>query len=1002
MLALRTEKVTTEVNGHRFLRNVCQPTPRVAFFCRQGQSLSIGFALTLLLLGGILPAVEGLYSTSLAASDFAEPVTAELDLDSNGVEDILDAWQIGAKNWNDLQLAVSPARATHLESATNGQKSQSANFPNGVAPAGGPIQAGQVRLLCLGATASDLTAARNKGAQVGTCRVIHDLQYFGGVTVLAVDQAGLSGFLSEKTTGFVMLDRDGVPALVGNREMVGTGRVTSGDLLLGDDWSATVAILDSGVDTAHGDLGDSADDDLDGPAPAVGDATDWFAADSGWPLFGGYRVVGWQDVTDDFPANQGPWDYNHHGTALASVVAGSGVVDEDFRGMASNARLTVVKFYDFDEIWHAWAGDFLAACAWTLEHRETYRVRSVLTAVNWEVDAGISAAMNAFVEVGITPIAAMGNFGTDGNGPGYPAAAFDVLTVGAVNGVGEVSAYSGRGLSNRKKPDLMAPGGGLLAAKGRIIVADNEPNDSYSGRFGTSLAAAHAAAAVYMLDEALIENGVELPKNRESVKARQTVLRLTAAVVTAEESASGLGSQLLPEYAGHSVERGYGSLRIDAAVRAMIDPLFSGVDQIDTLTADWQKPVVARRLSVNPNVRYLVEAVPSGNLDICLEVVEIGVDNTHERDEVLRASQNGPGVSEFTYFRPGQERWSFVVVKRIAGAGEVTLRLIEAEGFTEQGALLALPGVGTGAPNVGQLMPFTGPSIVAPSQVLVDQVARSLNVTDLTGTFRPGWPVFLFPPPSSQGGLTQPMLANLDGVAGDEIVVTSEYGSVYFFKGDASYKSVTLALNRPLTSAVGFRNSVGGWRVLVADETGVARTWSWNAAVDADPELESEVALGHSAPLAPAAGQLTADNGESLVLAFADGWVAVLDENLNMRAGWPQELGPSLEVGPVLCDFDGDGLHDIIIPVRNDVTGQLVMRVFDGAGNPLPGDGEVIPAPRGGGWLRISEAAVSGQYGAGQLNVAVLGLADNGLTNDQAEWSLGMGRIFRSGSVAVT
>ncbi|MFT5234475.1 MAG: hypothetical protein ACI9UQ_002521, partial [Candidatus Krumholzibacteriia bacterium] len=79
--------------------------------------MSIGFALTLLLLGGILPAVEGLYSTSLAASDFAEPVTAELDLDSNGVEDILDAWQIGAKNWNDLQLAVSPARATHLESA---------------------------------------------------------------------------------------------------------------------------------------------------------------------------------------------------------------------------------------------------------------------------------------------------------------------------------------------------------------------------------------------------------------------------------------------------------------------------------------------------------------------------------------------------------------------------------------------------------------------------------------------------------------------------------------------------------------------------------------------------------------------------------------------------------------------------------------------------------------------------------------------------------------------
>ena len=43
-------------------------------------------------------------------------------------------------------------------------------------------------------------------------------------------------------------------------------------------------------------------------------------------------MVGWQDVTDDFPESQGPWDYHYHGTALASVVAGSGTVDPDLRG----------------------------------------------------------------------------------------------------------------------------------------------------------------------------------------------------------------------------------------------------------------------------------------------------------------------------------------------------------------------------------------------------------------------------------------------------------------------------------------------------------------------------------------------------------------------------------------------------------------------------------------------------------------------------------------------
>ena len=78
-------------------------------------------------------------------------------------------------------------------------------------------------------------------------------------------------------------------------------------------------------------------------------------------------------------------------------------------GVAPGARLTVVKFYDFDETWHAWAGDFLAACAWTLDHRETYRIRTGLTAVNWDVDAGISTAMAALVEAGLVPVAAMGN-----------------------------------------------------------------------------------------------------------------------------------------------------------------------------------------------------------------------------------------------------------------------------------------------------------------------------------------------------------------------------------------------------------------------------------------------------------------------------------------------------------------------------------------------------------------------------------------------------------------
>jgi len=983
MLANRTRKARHDAHDCHPQGSGIHTAPRAAFFWRLESAKSIGFALTLLLLSGFLPAVGFRNATAAPARAYFDQ---HLDHDRNQIEDLLDQWRLGRATWRDLELAA------HAD-VDAGKVVAQPRFPGGLEPLSSVVAAGRVRVLCLGATAGQLAAARLAGNVGGTCALVQDITRFGGVTVLAVDAVGLENFLGAGPDCAVMLDREGVPALVDSRHLVGVGRVTAGLLDLGNDWSATVAILDSGMDSAHGDLGDTPDDDIDGPAPAVGDAGDWLSAAGGWPLFAGYKAVGWHDVTDDFPESQGPWDYHYHGTALASVVAGSGAVDPDYRGLAPGGRLTIVKYYDFDQTWHAWAGDFLAACAWTLDNRATYRVRTVLMAANWEVDAGISAAMAAFVDAGVLPVAAMGNYGSDSTGPYFPASVADVLTVGAANSSGAVSAFSGRGVSGGDKPDLVAPGGGLLPAMGRIVAADNEPNDSYSGRSGTSLGAAHVAGAAFVLDEALLENGLAPATDRAGVTARQTVLKMTTAQVAFAETPDGSDQVSLPPYTGHDPSRGFGLLRVDAAVHAMIDPLRPGQDQADTLSSDWQKPVVARRLSTTPGVRYLVEAVPASGLDVSLEVVEVGGDG-----QIVRMNLNGAGVSEFGYFRPSVDSWSFLVVKRLAGAGGVTLRLREEDSFNAQGSAQVLPGIGFGAPNMGYLAPFDGPSLLIPSRVLVDPVANSLNVLGPTGEYRPGWPVFVFPASASQGGLTQPMAVNLDGVPGDEIVVASDFGSVYFFTGSGMVKTVDLELNRALTRPVGLKNAVGGWRVLVVDKLGWVRSWSWNAAVDADPELESEIFLGHELPLAPAVGQLTADTGESAVVAFADGWLGVLDENLDLRGGWPRDLGGLLETAPVLCDLDRDGLHEIVVPVRDENSGRLTMRVFDGAGNPLAADGQIVPAPQGGSWLAISQAAVSGWYGAGDVSVTVAGLADNGLAGDRAAWCLGVGRLQITGT----
>ena len=104
---------------------------------------------------------------------------------------------------------------------------------------------------------------------------------------------------------------------------------SDGFTLLTDDYRRRDPSRRVRVDTAHDDLGDPIDDDRDTP-PLAGDAADW--SDAG-TLFAGdlrLRVMGWHDVTDDFPEAAGPWDYHHHGTALASVVAGNGLVDDRY------------------------------------------------------------------------------------------------------------------------------------------------------------------------------------------------------------------------------------------------------------------------------------------------------------------------------------------------------------------------------------------------------------------------------------------------------------------------------------------------------------------------------------------------------------------------------------------------------------------------------------------------------------------------------------------------
>lgn len=987
-------------------RTACLPAPPALPWAGLWAARRPGLPLLFLLLVPALlvllhlmrPGPAGAAPAAAAAADPGMIATGIVDTDKDGLEDLLEDWRAGRVAFADLR-----ARATAVADVARAAAIASADpaAPAAAARGGQPLpgvdaakdMSPRLRLLSLDVSPAQTARAVAAAGKAGACRTLFSTPRFGGVTVLEVDEDGLGALLAAPPGGRLLLDRDGVPALDTSRRMVGAHRVESGGWLLGNDGSFSLAILDSGCDTAHGDLGDAADDDVDGPPPAVGDAGDWYPGDVTWPLFSGYKVIGWHDVTDDYPQAAGPWDYHHHGTALASVAAGAGIVDAAHRGVAPAARLVVVKFYDFDTVWHAWAGDFLAACDWLLDHHEALRVGPVLVATNWDAELGIATAMRELANAGLMPVAAMGNYGTQDGWPGWPARLPTALTVGAVGDDGAVAAFSGRGGGVPTKPDLVAPGGGLLQGNGRVDAADSEPDDTYSGRWGTSLAAAHAAGALHLLDEALGEQAAWLPRDLTSARTRLAVLRLTAAPVGQAETPDGSARTALPTGTAPRDDRGWGLLRVDAAAQALLQPLRPGADQVDSLYAGARRPVVARRLDLQPRVRYLVEALPAPGLDIELVVADPrALDTDRTGEGVTRLNAAGAGTSEYTHLTATADSWQVLAVKRLSGQGAVTLRVREADAFPQQGAVRVLPGAVTGQPSCGNVAGFSGPSFVVPSLVASDPVARSVNLLASDGTHRPNWPVFVFPHVSAEGGLNLPLVWNLDGGAGDEIVVSSEYGSVYFFAPAGTYQTVNLALNRALTPPVGYVTAGGQKRVLVIDAMGNAYAWR------AGPVQELAVPLGRANPLPPAVGVPGPGPAECIVVAFADGTVTVLDGQLVALAGWPRSLGASPAGPPVLVDLDRDGRHEIVVPVLQGSPASVVFRVLDGDGQPGPGDGVTVAGPTGGGWQGLSWPAVGGRPDSGELHVGLFGLLDNGQAGAAAAWNLGEARLGYDGA----
>ncbi|WP_221584217.1 S8 family serine peptidase [Microbacterium sp. G2-8] len=228
-----------------------------------------------------------------------------------------------------------------------------------------------------------------------------------------------------------------------------------------DGSGVTVAVLDSGYDTAHPDLAG--------------------------------RVIG----SETFVFGGSVEDRNGHGTHTASTIAGTGSASEGlYAGMAPGADLLIGKVLGDDG--SGASSGVVAGMQWAVDQGADI-VSMSLGAEGLSCSSPEVEAVRALSDQALFVIAA-GNASVS-HAISTPGCAPEALTVGAIDRAGETAGFSTRGPvfgGSTAKPDIASQGVDVVAAR-----AGGRDGSAYASYSGTSMATPHVAggAALVLQDD---------------------------------------------------------------------------------------------------------------------------------------------------------------------------------------------------------------------------------------------------------------------------------------------------------------------------------------------------------------------------------------------------------------------------------------------------------------------------------------------------------------------
>jgi subtilisin family serine protease len=262
-------------------------------------------------------------------------------------------------------------------------------------------------------------------------------------------------------TGRVWLDRKVHVVWDENLDQIGAPQAWASGA---DGSGVRVAVLDTGVDADHPDL------------------------------------AGRVSAAVDFTGKGAVTDGHGHGTHVAGIVGGSGAGNDGLRkGVASAADLLVGKV--MDDSGNGQTGWVLAGMEWAVAQGADV-VSMSLSGPPTDGTDPLSAAVNRLSATGTLFVVAAGNQGPGPETIGTPGTADAALTVAAVDGTDAVTTFSSRGPrfgDGALKPDVAAPGVGIVSARAAGTSMGSPVDASYTAASGTSMATPAVAGAAALL-----------------------------------------------------------------------------------------------------------------------------------------------------------------------------------------------------------------------------------------------------------------------------------------------------------------------------------------------------------------------------------------------------------------------------------------------------------------------------------------------------------------------